>query len=77
MNPTDRPGFLDPTDAFAPRHLGPSGSDLQEMLATLGVPTLDALIDAAVPDDIRLRQPLALPPPRGESQVLTDLRLLA
>jgi glycine dehydrogenase len=77
MSPTNRPAFLDPPDAFLPRHLGPSEDELQEMLATLGVPTLDALIDAAVPDDIRLRRPLALPSPRGESQALADLRRLA
>ena len=77
MTTTNSSAFLTPRDDFAPRHLGPSESDLQEMLATLGVPTLDALIDAAVPEDIRMRRPLALPAPRGEHQALTDLRVLA
>jgi glycine dehydrogenase len=71
------PRSLAPTDEFAPRHLGPTEADIQEMLATLGVPTLDALIDAAVPEDIRLHRPLALPAPRGEHEALEHLRHLA
>src|SRR5256884_2625122 len=47
------------------------------MLATLGYETLDAFIDAVVPEDIRLRRPLALPPGRTEREVLQALRGLA
>lgn len=51
--------WLQPTDDFLPRHLGPSDADLQEMLATLGLRSLDTLADAAIPTDIRLNQPSA------------------
>src|SRR5688500_18475587 len=47
------------------------------MLETLGYDSLDALIDAVVPDDIRLRRPLALPPGRSEREVLQALRAMA
>src|SRR5688572_24851140 len=62
---------------FAARHIGPRAPDVREMLDTLGYPTLDALIDAVVPDDIRLRRPLALPPGRSEREVLQALRAMA
>src|SRR5688500_14364667 len=47
------------------------------MLETLGYDSLDALIDAVVPADIRLRRPLALPPGRSEREVLQALRAMA
>ncbi len=68
--------LLTPTDTFVHRHIGPTDADIQEMLAILGLQSLDALIDATVPEDIRLRQPLALGPHRGEHDVLADLRRL-
>jgi glycine dehydrogenase len=47
------------------------------MLELLGYPSLDALIDAAVPAGIRTTQPLALPVERAEHEVLADIRRLA
>ncbi len=64
-------------DVFAPRHIGPGPDELRRMLAELGLPSLDALVDETVPASIRLRRPLALPPARGEEQALADLRALA
>src|SRR5438093_1413847 len=71
------PDILKPTDTFVHRHIGPNPDDIQEMLSTLGLPSLDALIDATIPADIRLRRPLTLGPHRGEHEVLTRLRALA
>ncbi len=68
---------LDPTDTFPRRHLGPTEADIQEMLATLGLQSLNALVDATVPEGIRLSKPLSLGPPRGEHEVLGELRRLA
>jgi glycine dehydrogenase len=68
--------ILSPSDTFVHRHIGPTDADIQEMLAMLGVQSLDALIDATVPADIRLRTPLALGPHRGEHDVLVELRAL-
>ena len=68
--------ILNPSDTFVHRHIGPTDADIQEMLAILGLQSLDALIDATVPADIRLAKPLALGPHRGEHDVLAELRAL-
>jgi glycine dehydrogenase len=68
--------LLAPTDTFVHRHIGPTDSDIKEMLATLGLQSLDALVAATVPAEIRLRRPLALGPHRGEHDVLAELRAL-
>ena len=68
--------ILSPSDTFVHRHIGPTDADIQEMVATLGFQSLDALIDATVPPDIRLAKPLALGPHRGEHDVLAELRAL-
>ncbi|MCC2640574.1 MAG: gcvP [Nitrospira sp.] len=72
-----QPDFLEPSDTFVPRHIGPTESDIQDMLATLSLPSLDALVEATVPSDIRLQTSLTVPSPRGEQPVLAELRGLA
>ncbi|MGW5113722.1 aminomethyl-transferring glycine dehydrogenase [Nocardia sp. NPDC004123] len=47
------------------------------MLDTLGYPSLNELIDAAVPDQTRSGTILNLPAARSEKQILSDLRALA
>src|SRR6266853_2556286 len=64
-------------DRFAARHIGPTPDDVRAMLAELGYASLDALIDAVVPDDIRLKKPLNLPAAASEYDALTTLRALA
>jgi len=64
-------------DLFQDRHIGPSPEDQGAMLAALGYDSLDAFIDAVVPADIRLRQPLRTPEARTEQEALEALRLLA
>jgi glycine dehydrogenase len=68
---------LAPTDGFVSRHIGPDEAEVAQMLERLGRPSLDALIEETVPADIRLRRSLALPPARGEHELLADLRALA
>ncbi|MBX9928316.1 MAG: glycine dehydrogenase (aminomethyl-transferring), partial [Gemmatimonadaceae bacterium] len=46
------------------------------MLKTLGYASLDALIDATVPDKIRLKRPLALPAPMAEADALAAFKRL-
>ncbi|MFQ5807518.1 MAG: aminomethyl-transferring glycine dehydrogenase, partial [Phycisphaerae bacterium] len=71
MNPKD---LLKPSDTFIHRHLGPSDEDIKEMLATLGCDSLDALVDETIPTAIRLKEPLKLGCPRGEHELLAELR---
>jgi glycine dehydrogenase len=47
------------------------------MLQVVGAPTLDALIDEAIPDDIRQGKPLDLGPALSESQLLAKMRDVA
>jgi glycine dehydrogenase len=68
---------LAPAESFVPRHIGPTDTDIAEMLATLGFASLDELIDATIPAKIRYRAGLDLPPGRSEAQVLADFRVLA
>jgi glycine dehydrogenase len=64
-------------DLFQDRHIGPSQEDQAAMLATLGYDSLDAFSDGVVPADIRLREPLRIPPGKTEQEVLEELRQLA
>ncbi|HTX66332.1 MAG TPA: aminomethyl-transferring glycine dehydrogenase [Opitutaceae bacterium] len=66
-----------PSDTFARRHLGSGPDAVAAMLGALGQPTLDALIDAAVPAAIRAPRPLDLPPAAGESAALAELHAIA
>ena len=64
-------------DQFVPRHLGPDELDIERMVEVIGVDSLDALIDETVPKAIRLQGALKLAGPRGEADVLDDMRALA
>ncbi|MGA2439672.1 MAG: aminomethyl-transferring glycine dehydrogenase [Tepidisphaeraceae bacterium] len=70
-------GILASTDEFAHRHIGPSEADLREMLDTLGVSSLEELIDQTVPESIRFRNSLGIGGPRGEFELLEELRGIA
>src|SRR5438067_10571199 len=64
-------------ELFQDRHIGPSPEDQTAMLATLGYDSLDAFIDAVVPEDIRLRSALRVPAAISEQEALERLRQLA
>ncbi len=65
------------TDRFVRRHLGPSEADVAEMLAALGLSSIDELIDETVPAAIRTGRPLNLPPARTEYELLDEARAIA
>ena len=54
------------TDAFALRHIGPRETDLQQMLKTIGVDSIERLVYETLPDNIRLKAPLVLNPAMTE-----------
>jgi glycine dehydrogenase len=74
-----RPLFeaLEQRDDFQRRHLGPDPQDQSAMLATLGLDSLDALIDAVVPPAIRAAEPLDLGAARTEAEILRELQSIA
>ena len=66
-----------PNTEFIGRHIGPNAAETGAMLAVIGQPSLEALVDAAVPAAIRLLTPLAEPIARGEQEALAELKSIA
>jgi len=69
--------LLAPLDTFERRHNGSPDADIALMLQAVGHASLDALADAAVPANIRLKRPLRLPAALGEREALAELRAIA
>jgi glycine dehydrogenase len=59
---------------FAGRHIGPRKQDADAMLHTIGVASLEELIDKTVPDAIRMKTPLALPAALSEAEYLRHIK---
>lgn len=59
--------------SFAERHIGPRPAEIAEMLARIGLTSLDELIDRALPEAIRTPLPEGLPEAAGEAEVLAEL----
>ena len=64
------------TDAFALRHIGPRENDLQHMLKTIGVDSIERLVYETLPDDIRLKAPLQLDPAMTEYELANHIQEL-
>ena len=77
MPNTEALSALEQRDEFVARHIGPSPDEIAAMLSTLGVSSLDALIEQTVPAAIRLPAPLALPGARPENEALAALKAIA
>jgi glycine dehydrogenase len=59
--------------AFERRHIGPSPSQIESMLSSLGLGSLDDLVERCVPRSIRAAAPLALPEAVSEAEQLARL----
>ncbi len=64
-------------NSFARRHIGPNREEIDAMLDRVGFENLDALIEAAIPKNIRLDRQLDLPEAKSESEAVTELRAIA
>lgn len=64
-------------DVFSSRHIGPSAAEVATMLETIGVSSLDELIDQTVPASIRLKAPLDIPAGVSEYDYGRHIRGLA
>lgn len=49
-----RSSIFTPLDTFLPRHVGPTESDVSEMLSTLGFKTMEDFISATIPTNVRI-----------------------
>ncbi|MDR1980346.1 MAG: aminomethyl-transferring glycine dehydrogenase [Tannerellaceae bacterium] len=56
------------TNKFVNRHTGIAEEEISAMLQTIGVQSLDRLIEQAIPADIRLKEALNLPEPMTERE---------
>ncbi len=62
---------------FAGRHIGVNEEEKNEMLKTIGIESLDELINQTVPPAIRLKNPLKLPVAQTEFEYLHELKKIA
>ena len=68
---------LKTNDEFIQRHIGPGPADIDHMLRTIGVRSLDELIESTVPASILLDHELDLPEPSSEIETLEKLQRYA
>ncbi len=64
-------------DLFSQRHIGPRQPEINEMLAIIGVSSLDELVMRTIPASIYDKQPLNLPEGIDESAYLDKMRGIA
>jgi glycine dehydrogenase len=64
-------------DAFTFRHNSPMANDTAVMLKTIGVASLDQLIEETIPAHIRLKKRMELPEALTEAELLSMLNLVA
>ena len=69
--------FEQQASEFWERHIGPSEQETGEMLQTIGVASLDELVDKTVPQVIRMDKPLNVAGPVSEHEYLNELRKTA
>lgn len=59
---------------FIPRHIGPNENEKKQMLKTIGVSSLDELINQTVPAGIRMDHALNIPAPMSEHEYLQHIK---
>jgi glycine dehydrogenase len=62
---------------FASRHIGPNEHEREQMLKTIGINSLDELIDRTIPASIRDRKKLKIEGPVSEYEYLSSLKQVA
>ena len=73
FEPTD---YL-PYDFANRRHIGPSPSEIKDMLEVVGVDNLDTLMDQTIPEDIRQKEKLEWGAPMSERDMLQYMHKVA
>ena len=65
------------TDRFVNRHIGPGPSEIRSMLDSVGVDSLETLVEETIPASIRLDRELDVDENMAESEVLSTLAAIA
>ncbi|HIG04849.1 MAG TPA: aminomethyl-transferring glycine dehydrogenase [Planctomycetes bacterium] len=69
--------LLDSGDLFQDRHIGPRPADIDQMLADIGMDSIEQLLEKTVPDSIRFQGTMNLDEVATEAETLTELEHLA
>ena len=69
--------FEQQANEFQERHIGPNEQEAADMLKTIGLSSIEELIDKTVPKDIRLKKPLQVGGPISEYEYLNELKKTA
>ena len=64
-------------DEFVNRHISPIQKDTEAMLKTIGIGSVDQLIDETIPSHIRLKERMKLPEALGEMELLSMLKAIS
>ncbi len=59
---------------FSRRHIGPSTSELNDMLKTIGVKSVEDLLSQTIPEKIRLKSDLDIPDAISEMEFLKEIK---
>ena len=59
---------------FIKRHIGPSAEDSEKMLASIGIKSVDELIEKTIPSAIRSKKPMQIPEGLSEFEMLQSLK---
>ncbi|HSN60717.1 MAG TPA: hypothetical protein VLR49_07270, partial [Ferruginibacter sp.] len=69
--------FEQQKNGFSYRHIGPDENETAAMLQTIGMSSMDELIEKTIPSSIRLKQPLNTGGPVSEYEYLQELKKIA
>ena len=69
--------FEEQQNEFQQRHIGPDEHETAEMLKVIGKSSIDQLIDATIPHDIRLKKQLETSDSHSEHEYLNELKEVA
>ena len=65
------------TNSFLLRHIGPNKEDIQGMLDTIGLNSINELIEQTIPSSIRIKEELHLGEALSEQEFLAHIKELA
>ncbi|CAF3987381.1 unnamed protein product, partial [Rotaria sp. Silwood1] len=69
--------FQQQSHEFHGRHIGPNAVDTKKMLQTIGVSSVEELVNKTVPEAIRLTHNLSIPAAISEFEYLNELKKVA
>ena len=64
-------------EKFAHRHIGPNPTELNIILKTIGVESVEELLNQTIPDNIRLKKDLNIPEGISEMEFLKEIKKLS